>query len=234
MKTKLKSRISLIVVCVSLLVLAVSCKKDKDDLTVTDIDGNIYNIVTIGTQVWFKENLKTTKYNDGAAIPLITDANEWSSLTTHGFCWYNNDKVTYGNSYGAMYNWYAIASGKLCPAGWHVPSDAEWTILTNYHGVEGVAGGKMKSTRTSPDAHPRWDSPNTGANNKFDFSALPGGYRLRFDGSFNAIGTYGGWWSSTEDAVASAWTRSIYYDKENVYRYNDAKREAISVRCIKD
>ena len=108
---------------------------------VVDIDGNVYHTVTIGTQVWMVENLKTTKYNDGTAIPLVTDNTAWGALTTPGYCWYNNDSATYKNTYGALYNWYAVNTGKLAPTGWHVPTDSEWTVLTTYLGGQSVAGG---------------------------------------------------------------------------------------------
>ena len=111
---------------------------------VTDDDGNVYHSVTIGTQVWMVENLKTTKYNDGTSIPLVTDATDWHNLLTPGYCWNNNDEATYKATYGALYNWYTVNTGNLCPTGWHVPGDAEWTTLTTYLGGEDVAGGKLK------------------------------------------------------------------------------------------
>lgn len=228
------SPVGLLAVFAAIIILAISCKKEDENLKVTDVDGNVYNTVKIGSQVWFKENLRTTKYNDGTSIPLITDNTAWINLSTQGFCWYNNDKAMYGNEYGALYNWYSVETGQLCPDGWHVPSDNEWATLIDFLGGEGIAGGKIKSTRTSPDAHPRWDSPNTGATDEYGFSALPGGYRMRFDGLYYKVGIYVGWWSSTVDGSATAWTRSIYFDNESVFRYNDAKKEAISVRCIQN
>jgi len=102
--------------------------------TITDIDGNYYTTVTIGTQVWMVENLKTTKYNDGTGIPLVTDNTVWCNLSTPGYCWYNNDETTYKNPYGALYNWHTVHTGKLCPSGWHVPTDSEWITLTSYFG----------------------------------------------------------------------------------------------------
>ncbi|MBI5010148.1 MAG: fibrobacter succinogenes major paralogous domain-containing protein, partial [Bacteroidia bacterium] len=137
---------------------------------VSDIDGNVYQTVTIGTQVWMKENLKTTKLNDGIALPNVIDNAAWAALTTTGYCWYNNDATTYKSTYGALYNWYAVNTGKLCPIGWHVPSDDEWTLLTTFRGGYSVAGGKLKETGTL-----HWTSPNTGATNETGFTALPGG-----------------------------------------------------------
>jgi len=125
---------------------------------VSDIDGNYYKTIQIGSQIWMAENLKTTRYNDGSNIPLVTDNTAWSNLTTPGYCWYNNDAATYKNVYGALYNWYAVNTGKLCPSGWHVPSEYEWTLLVNYLGGVYAAGGKLKETGTT-----HWYSPNAGA-----------------------------------------------------------------------
>ena len=138
--------------------------------TVTDIDGNVYHTVKIGTQVWMVENLKTTKYNDGTPIPLVTANSSWAILTTPGYCFYNNDANVNKATYGAMYNWYIVNTGKLCPAGWHVPIDAEWTTLTNYLGSENAAGGKLKEFGIS-----HWVTPNDGTTNSSGFTALPAG-----------------------------------------------------------
>lgn len=162
-----------------------------------DADGNVYSTVVIGNQEWFAVNLKTTKYNNGTPIPNVTSNSDWGNLTTGAYAWYENNEATYKNAYGALYNWYAVNTGNLCPTGWRVPTDAEWTTLANYVGGESVAGGKLKSTRTAPDAHPRWESPNTGATDEYGFSALPGGYRSG-SGGFSSIGGNGNWWSSTE------------------------------------
>src|SRR5271157_74086 len=110
--------------------------------TVTDIDGNVYHTINIGTQEWLAENLRTTRYSDGSPIPLVTDSLTWGKLITPGYCWYNNDSATFGRTYGALYNWHAVNTKKLAPKGWHVPSDSEWTILINFLGGEDVAGGQ--------------------------------------------------------------------------------------------
>jgi uncharacterized protein (TIGR02145 family) len=214
--------------------------KDKDkEITVTDIDGNIYNTITIGTQVWMAENLKTTKYNDGTALPNVTDNTAWSALTTGAYSDYSN---TPGNSttYGRLYNWYAVDNnaatkvasngGKnVCPADWHVPGDAEWTTLTTFLGGEAVAGGKLKETGTT-----HWPGPNTGATNETGFTALPGGYRDP-GGQYYNIGRIGFWWSSTEYSATYAWLRLMYGDYAVVdsSRYYE-KPVGFSVRCIKD
>jgi len=201
------------------------------DLKVTDADGNIYSTVTIGTQVWFAENLKTTKYKDGTTIPLVTDGEAWGALSTPGYCWYNNDATTYKSTYGALYNWYTVNTLKLCPTGWHVPDNAEWWTLTTYLGGENVAGGKLKETGTT-----HWASPNTGATNETGFTAVPGGSRDG-GGPFMYIGYFGGlgyWWSSTEYSTTNAWSRYMYSNLSIVYIFNNDKQNGFSVRCLRD
>jgi uncharacterized protein (TIGR02145 family) len=220
---------------ISLLIVILTCKKDSDDSNnnsnnnnssgkVTDADGNVYNTVIIGTQCWMKENLKTTKYNDSTAIPNVTDNTAWVQLSTPGYCFYNNDVATYKNTYGALYNWYAVNTGKLCPAGWHVPSDAEWQVLVDYLGGDHVAGGKLKSTSG-------WNSPNTGATNSSGFTALPGGNRG--DGSWYK-GYSGTWWSSTEEISTHAWERNLGWNSSDMYKYASGKYDGYSVRCVRD
>ncbi len=196
--------------------------------TLTDIEGNEYKVVKIGEQVWMAENLLTTKYNDSTAIPLVTDITAWGNLSTPGYCWYNNDSATYAQTYGALYNWYTVNTGNLCPTGWHVPTDTEWTTLTTYHGGESVAGGKLKETGTT-----HWDTPNTGATNETGFTALPGGYRLG-NGPFDRIRRFCNLWSATEFDTYEAWNRSIYYDDSLADRVNNSKRRGFSVRCVRD
>ncbi|MEI7489823.1 MAG: fibrobacter succinogenes major paralogous domain-containing protein [Bacteroidota bacterium] len=198
--------------------------------TVTDIDGNVYHVVTFGTQVWMVENLKTTRFNDGSAIPNVTDAYAWCLQTGPGYCWYNNDHTAYGNPYGAIYNFYAASSGKLAPAGWHVPTHAEWTTLTDYLGGAAVAGGKMKEAGTS-----HWTYPNTGADNSSGFTALPGGYRSSATGEFHNVGMDGYYWTSSESVPPNAFLRYFYYQSAAVsYRSNASLNDGFPVRCIKD
>ena len=216
-----------------LLVTISSCKKDDNkttsSTTVTDVDGNVYHTVTIGTQTWMVENLRTTKYNDGTAIPNVTDGTVWGNLTTPGVCTYNNtgnaDTI---NTYGRLYNWYTVNTGKLAPTGWHVPTDAEFTTLTTYLGGEGVAGGKLKETGTT-----HWNSPNTGADNTSGFTALPGGGRYN-DGTFFIIGYDGTWWSSSESNSNYAWFRNLHYFNSYVYSSYDYESCGYSVRCVRD
>ena len=208
--------------------------------TVTDVDGNIYSTIGIGSQLWMAENLKTTKYSNGTDIPLITDNTTWAELTTPGYCWYDNDQATYGETYGALYNWFTVEAGNLCPTGWHVPTDEEWKTLEMYLGMSQEEaelqgwrgtdeGGKLKETGTT-----HWNSPNTGATNESGFTALPGGLRY-YGGSFHAIGNDGLWWSASEDGTGSAGFRNVYYDDSGVNRgYGDDEENGFSVRCLRD
>ncbi|PIE87938.1 MAG: hypothetical protein CSA04_04475 [Bacteroidetes bacterium] len=205
--------------------------------TVTDVDGNDYNTVFIGGQCWMRENLKVTHYPNGDAIPHITGSEAWYALadnnTDDAYCYYNNNL---NGEYGALYT-YAAAIGDnwerdntegqgICPEGWHLPTDGEWTTLIGYLGGEGVAGGKMKEVGT---AH--WDTPNTGATNESGFTAFSGGYRYLY-GSFNNVGHYGYWWSAMEDGSNNAWYRSLYYYSADVYRLTGYKSYGFSVRCV--
>ena len=206
----------------------------------TDIDGNAYDTVVIGTQVWMSKNLRVSKYRNGDPIPTNLSNTTWSSTTSGAYAIYNNTMAN-DSIYGKLYNWYAVADPRgLCPVGWHVPSDAEWQTLEtalgmpaaelNNTGGRGSAqnvGGKMKSVS------PLWLSPNTGATNSSGFSGLPGGYRDNL-GSYDAVGYDGYWWSSTQSSATYAWYRFLYYANGNVYRLNYAKRYGFSVRCVRD
>jgi uncharacterized protein (TIGR02145 family) len=194
----------------------------------TDIDGNEYSTIIIGTQVWMAENLKTTKYNDGTDIPNVTDNTEWENLSTGAYAWYDNDQASNGDTYGALYNWYAVETGQLCPVGWHVPTDEEWTTLNDYLGGEKVAGGKLKEAGTT-----HWKDPNEGATNETGFTALPGGYRIS-NGTFYYIGDTGYWWSATEGSTIDAWSRGMYFNNSNVSWGSNYKEDGFSVRCLRD
>lgn len=197
---------------------------------VTDIDGNVYNTVTIGDQCWLTENLKTTKYNDGTPIPKVSDFDTWSNLVTPAYCWYNNDSSSFKDSYGALYNWYTVATGKLCPAGWHVPTDDEWTELTDYLCGLSAASGKLKESGTL-----HWNNPNSESTNSSGFTALPGGYRSWTDGAFFSIRNNGSWWSSTTDNSLNAWMRAVTnYETPDVRVISAHKGYGESVRCLKD
>lgn len=192
-------------------------------------NGYTYASIVLGNgQEWMAENLRTTKYRNGDNITNVTDNAQWDLLTTGAWVHYSNDSQ-YENPYGKLYNWHAVADTRnVCPAGWHVPTDAEWTVLTNYLGGESVAGGKMKSTGTQ-----YWQSPNQDATNESGFSGLPGGYRFSI-GPFSHVGGYGGWWSSTEGNTYNAWTRDLDYSSGSVSRGYYGKGNGFSVRCLRD
>lgn len=187
----------------------------------SDVDGNIYKTVRIGSQVWMAENLKTTRYRDGSPIPNVTDNTAWAALTADAYCWYNNNESNKA-TYGALYNWYAVNTGKLCPAGWHVPTTGEWTDLSRY--VGSYAGTKLKSTSG-------WYADGNGTD-EYGFSGLPGGYR--YYGNFDAVGQYGEWWSSTEFDGTHALIRSIVYHSGSLGSGPSDKPYGCSVRCVRD
>jgi uncharacterized protein (TIGR02145 family) len=241
------------------LVFIASCNQD-DDVTNggssntnppsnnggTDQEGNAITSVIIGTQEWMSENLSVASYRDGTPIPKVTDPNEWALLNTGAWCWYNNDSVAYAATYGRLYNWYAVAGifntasmtnpalrKKLAPTGWHVPSDAEWTVLTNYLGGQGVAGGKMKTTGTIGSATGLWNDPNAGATNSSGFSGSPGGNRTFF-GDYYGRSYFGFWWSSSEGDSYDAWSRFLGYSDGNASRNYYGKQNGFSVRCLRD
>lgn len=199
---------------------------------VTDIDGNTYQTVVINGQEWMAENLRTTKYANGDPIPNVTDDTQWSNLATGAWAHYNNDSQ-YENPYGKLYNWHTVADPRnVCPTGWHVPTDSEYTLLTDYLGGESVAGGKMKSTGTQ-----YWQSPNQDATNESGFLGLPSGKRgvvlEGIDWTFSSISLYGCWWSSSENGTGSAMYRRLEYDYGVVYSFGTDISNGFSVRCIK-
>jgi uncharacterized protein (TIGR02145 family) len=192
--------------------------------SVTDIDGNVYRTVQVGTRTWMAENLKTTRYNDGTPLPHVTDGLAWNALTSAAYSWYLNSEVTYKAVYGAIYNWYAVSETNpknVCPTGWHVPSILEFESLSG--------GGDLKETGTT-----HWESPNTGATNNTGFTGLPGGYRL--SGSFLDLGKTGMFWSSTADPLnpSMAKARRLGYDTSHFGVSGGTKSNGWSVRCIKD
>jgi uncharacterized protein (TIGR02145 family) len=195
-----------------------------------DGDNNYYPVVQIGTQLWMAENLKTTKYNDGKDIPNVTGSEKWVVLTTGAYCNYDNSTDdNFIATYGRLYNWYAVNTGKLAPVGWHVPTDAEWTQLTDYLGGVFVASGKLKESVTT-----HWFSPNEGATNETGFSALPGGYRFK-EGTFANLGRIGYWWSATSSSTLTAYHRFMTYSDTRVYwSLLQDNVTGYSIRCVKD
>ena len=202
---------------------------------VADIEGNLYGTVYIGDQVWMTENLRATKYNDNTPIPNVTGDEEWSIIETPAYCWFSND-ISYKNTFGALYNWYTVGTGKLCPAGWHVPDDNEYKTLEitlgmsveqaelwNWRGTD--EGYKMKSTTT-------WNENGNGSNSS-GFNGLCGGYRFGKTGAFNALGILTYWWSSEPDNDQAVYRR-LDFDNSGVYRSVTSKRGGKYIRCIKD
>ena len=203
-----------------------------------DGENNYYPVVQINTQLWMAENLKTTKYNDGTAIPNVTDPSTWQVTTSGGYCDYNNTPSN-STAYGRLYNWFALDNnaatkvasngGKnVCPTGWHVPIDGEWSTLTTYLGGESVAGGKLKEVNIA-----NWFTPNTGGTNETGFTALPCGNRLD-NGTYHDVGYFGYWWSTTEYNATAAWYRIMSYNLTAVFRSNYPKQAGFSIRCLKD
>lgn len=213
--------------------------KNHAQSTVQDIDGNIYNTVTIGTQVWMKENLKTTHYQNGNPITKIIDNNSWGNQTAGARCYYNNDSTVNTPVYGSLYNWYAATDIRnVCPTGWHVPNNSEWNIMETYLdnttdtinlGLVGTdIGGSLKETDTT-----HWASPNTGADNSSGFLALPGGYRSN-DGSYDGVSSHGFWWTTNAYNTTYSWYRHLTEVSSKIDVYYTFKVDGFSVRCLKD
>ena len=214
---------------VAILIIIAGCKKNTTTTNITDIDGNVYNPVKIGNQVWMKENFNTTRYRNGDLIQKVTDPTAWAALTTGAWCWYNNDSANYASTIGKLYNWFAVNDSRgFTPPGWHVPSDAEWTKLSTFLGGDAVAGGALKDTGTK-----HWFTPNGGATNSTEFTGLPGGRRHQI-GIFKDLGIYGIWWSSTEIDTTKAWSRSIFHAISFIHLGGAWKGDGVSVRCLRD
>ena len=213
-----------------------------DTTIVTDIDGQTYPTVQICNQTWMAKNLDVAHYSNGEIIPQVTDPTEWANLTTGAWCWYNNDSATYGSVYGRLYNWYAVNDPRgLAPLGWHVPSDAEWNKLVKCLDVNAdtsitlgdqspIAGGALKEEGLT-----HWISPNLGATNSSEFTALPGGNRDPFNGIFATMGNVCVWWSSSLATSTSVWVRYLYYYQASIAKSNlISMKDGFSVRCVKD
>lgn len=208
---------------------------------VSDVDGNSYKVINIGNRVWMAENLRVTKYNDGTDIPLAADSATWANLTTPGYCWYNNDSAAYARSYGALYNWYTINTGKLCPSGWHAATDEEWKMLelalgmseselgnTGWHGTdEGSQLAGSKSLWMDGDLKIHLAFGSSG------FEGLPAGARDDFGRSMGD--GEGAWfWCATKAGTVGSWYRSLSYMNNAIYRDYHGKQLGFSVRCVRD
>lgn len=230
-----------IAIGMALLLIAIMCAgedrtanngpsgREEKEGAVTDIDGNGYHTVTIGTQVWMVENLKVTRYRDGTAIPCVLNEDEWSTLVTGAYCLPERESSAYKDTYGLLYNFHAVSdSCGLCPEGWHVPTATEWRTLIDYLGGTDVAGGKMKETSSG-----LWKVSVRGATNESGFSGLPAGGRGRL-GSVGEVGNYATWWSSTSYDSIYAWHWGLHPDKNSIRSNPGHTSSGFSVRCIKD
>ena len=225
------------------LFLAIGCERPGKVIGdgVTDIDGNEYPTVIIGDQEWMAENLKTTKYNDGREIPNATGNLDWKNLNTGAYAWYNNDYDEFGAVYGALYNWYAVETGNLCPEGWRVPGDKDWKILegtvdSEYnvgHSEWDGTGWRGKDAGKRLKAVKGWNEEGNGTDDH-GFSALPGGSRFGSNGRFDFIHNYGNWWTATESYGNNAWRQRLYNNNNTSNRYNYTKQNGYSVRCLRD
>jgi uncharacterized protein (TIGR02145 family) len=215
------------------LVIMVNLVLYGDDGACTDIDGNIYETVQIGDQLWMAENLKVTHYNNGDEITHITNNEDWVSLSTGAYGDYDNNP-TNSETYGRLYNWYTVDDSRgLCMEGWHVPSDEEYTVLKDYLGGTSVAGGKMKEAGLE-----HWnyysDEITEEATNESGFTGLPAGYRASYSGAYYDVGNLGSFWSSSEYNSNYAWYRLLTYSYSNVYRYYYHRLYGFSIRCLGD
>ena len=200
----------------------------KSTLTVSDIDGNTYETVQIGNQLCMAENLNVSMFSNGDPIPEAKTHKEWQKAGEEGkpaWCYYDNYPVN-GELYGKLYNWYAVIDPRgFAPEGWRVPSDKEWTTLTEFLGGLDVTGRKMKSTNG-------WQANGNGTNES-GFSGLPGGFRFS-TGGFYYLGGVCCWWSSSEASTSSVWCRSLYYNSRKLARHSGKRQDGLSVRCIRD
>ncbi len=203
------------------------------DITVktelTDSDGNTYPLVKIGDQLWMAKNLMTTKYNDGSEIPLVTDNAEWRNLNSPGYCWYNNDKISFSQTYGALYNWYTVETGKLCPSGWRVSSENDWHKLNYYT----YSNDYLNAVATALKATSGWNHDGNGID-AFGFSALPGGRRDTSKITFYAIGNASSWWKSDEQSLTEAHSEHVSYPDSFIASSTYDKKFGFSVRCVRD
>ncbi len=239
---KRRSRLITVAVIISMLAACDKPEEENEVITVTDIDGNIYQTVTIGNQTWLAENLKVTHYRDGTAITNVADNAEWATLTTEAYCIYNNNASNQLETYGVLYNWYVVADGRnLAPEGWHVPTDGEWKELEMELGMSTSEAddtgwrGTNEGSKLARNAD-LWDDGDLKTNSEFGalgFNALPGGER-NGSGPFFTIGSTAYFWSATESSSSSAWNRLLHSYYSEVARFDNGKRFGFSVRLLRD
>jgi uncharacterized protein (TIGR02145 family) len=207
--------------------------------TVTDVDGNVYNTVTIGNQTWMIENLKVTRFRDSTAIDLVMDSAAWKNQSTAAYCWYNNDSSKNKTNFGALYNWYVVKTGKLAPKGWHIPTDVEWYILDQNVSKLSYTSGSLSKCLASKNY---WISNYTSStignnpnlNNSSGFAALPGGWRLNERTSFTKMDSLGAWWTTTLLSDTTAYAIKMMCNSSMVDHTPIKKQAGLSIRCIKD
>jgi uncharacterized protein (TIGR02145 family) len=198
--------------------------------SVIDIDGNSYDTIHIGTQIWLNKDLKVTHFNNGSLIPNITNNTQWSTFTSSARCYYNNDSVNNASTYGVLYNGYTIINNNICPIGWHVPSEEEWNTLCDYLGCS-IAGGKLKELGTT-----HWQSPNTGATNENGFTALPGGSR-HYHSDFQSVDSIGSWWTSSilnPQGTTVIFSREMRYNSIVITGYLSDLKFGYHIRCLQN
>jgi uncharacterized protein (TIGR02145 family) len=240
MGTKKSTLKILLIIAGYILILTVSCKKNDNGSpnvdhtgetgTVTDIDGNVYNTIGIGSQIWMVQNLNVTHYRNSNAIDTVTDNTAWNNRTSGACCNYDNF-LGYSTTYGKLYNWHAVNDSRnIAPAGWHVPTREEWDILIDFAGGKAIAGSKLKETGIT-----HWISDNTDATNEFGFQGLPGGWRLNM-GDFFYIHEKGFWWTKSNDYLPGGFAYSYGLDKDStsITRYATIQNFGLSVKCVKD
>lgn len=223
MKTKKLLSLSVSLVLVLITSLFISCDKEENDNTVTDIDGNTYKTVTIGNQIWMAENLRTTTFNDGTPMSQVEDRTTWADLTTEAYCWYNNDEATFGETYGALYNYYAVDSRKLCPDGWRVASPTEWNTLRDYL----ADNGHKENEGTALKSINGWENDGSGTDD-YGFKAIPGGSRAY---SFEYMGRFSYWWAHGEWS-GHIIAKYLVDQRSDISQIGTVKAAGYSVRCI--
>ena len=220
-----------------LILFSISCIKDPlPNDQITDIDGNVYHSVVIGTQEWLVENLRVTTLNDGTPINLVTANIEWPYQVASAYCWYYNIPNENGIN-GALYNWYTVNTGKLCIDGWHVPSDGEWKTLEIYLGMSQNDADKLtwrgEGLATLLKATDYWYVLN-GVGDTYGFKAIPAGYRFFLNGNYEGYEQSAIWWTSTDYDPDRAYFRNIITSESSIYRGSTIKTNGFSVRCIKN
>lgn len=195
---------------------------------VTDIDGKVYSTIKVGNDIWMAENLAVSHYNDGTPIPTVTNYDQWIITLSPAMRWYDNNEAKY-RQYGALYNWYVVETGKLCPVGWHVSTEKEWDLLAWTLGGNSVAGNKLRAKGNG-----LWKPSENIGIDLIGFNALPAGFVHDFKGKTSSLGKYASFWTSDEYSRAFGWGRSIHINYPELRRLNDGKKGGFSVRCVKD